>query len=32
MNDPVNLFIVPTRYHEFTDIFNKTKVETLVLH
>ena len=29
-NNSVNLYTVLSKYHEFTDIFNKAKVETLV--
>jgi len=31
-NDLVDLFTVPPKYHEFTNIFSKAKVEILVLH
>ena len=32
MNEPVNLFTIPTKYYKFADIFSKAKRETLELH
>lgn len=32
MSKLVNLSTVPTKYHNFADIFSKAKAETLVLH
>ena len=31
-SNPVNLSIVPSKYHKFADIFSKVKVETLALY
>jgi len=31
-NNIIDLSTVPTKYHEFTDIFSKVKVEILALH
>jgi len=32
MNKLVGLFTIPPKYHEFTDVFSKAKVETLAPH